>query len=384
MRTRGWATERQSKESALAEAKVKLDGLESELKNIEQSIADARQTEQQAEASFRVITSQIEAKRFKAKGLIEILEEEFKLTDNPDLLDDLATARRDLLNIEQERFSAEVNSAEIEIRAAERAVSDLLELADLRRAALREAQERASILESELGDLREREQRTASDQFDVGADIEKLNAAVSRQLKLDEESSDSPTSIENLLAALVQERNAAAEMLVTASKKLETDILRQTTVENEINDLFIPRQAENSFKLLMSFAFAILVGLVIWKFFGITREDEKVRRVVFSAEAGIQFVTLFSLVIAIILFGITGILEGKELSALLGGISGYILGRATPVAAVDAPGSESVFAGRRSYQPDSDDVFVGPEIGENRYGRRVDLDDDHSPALDRD
>jgi hypothetical protein len=32
-------------------------------------------------------------------------------------------------------------------------------------------------------------------------------------------------------------------------------------------------------------------------------------------------------VIAIILFGITGILEGKELSALLGGLSGYILGR---------------------------------------------------------
>ena len=39
--------------------------------------------------------------------------------------------------------------------------------------------------------------------------------------------------------------------------------------------------------------------------------------------------TLFSLVIAIILFGITEILQAKELSALLGGISGYILGRVT-------------------------------------------------------
>lgn len=38
-------------------------------------------------------------------------------------------------------------------------------------------------------------------------------------------------------------------------------------------------------------------------------------------QSGIQFLTLFSLVIAIILFGITGILKGKELAALLGGLS---------------------------------------------------------------
>lgn len=38
--------------------------------------------------------------------------------------------------------------------------------------------------------------------------------------------------------------------------------------------------------------------------------------------------------IAIILFGITDILGGKELSALLGGISGYILGRVSENRAV--------------------------------------------------
>jgi hypothetical protein len=54
--------------------------------------------------------------------------------------------------------------------------------------------------------------------------------------------------------------------------------------------------------------------------------DDKVRQEIFSGQAGIQFITLLSLVIAIILFGITGILEGKELSALLGGLAGYILG----------------------------------------------------------
>jgi hypothetical protein len=54
--------------------------------------------------------------------------------------------------------------------------------------------------------------------------------------------------------------------------------------------------------------------------------DPQVRREIFAGQAGIQFVTLFSFVIAIILFGIIDILEGKELAALLGGLSGYILG----------------------------------------------------------
>jgi hypothetical protein len=54
-----------------------------------------------------------------------------------------------------------------------------------------------------------------------------------------------------------------------------------------------------------------------------------VAKTIFSGEMGMQFVTLFLIVIAIILFGIMGTLEGKELAALLGGLSGYILGRAT-------------------------------------------------------
>ena len=56
---------------------------------------------------------------------------------------------------------------------------------------------------------------------------------------------------------------------------------------------------------------------------------EAIAETIFSGEKGIKFVTLFLIVIAIILFGIMGILEGKELSALLGGLSGYILGRAS-------------------------------------------------------
>jgi hypothetical protein len=69
-------------------------------------------------------------------------------------------------------------------------------------------------------------------------------------------------------------------------------------------------------------------------------EKELALLAIFSGQAGMQFVTLFSLVIAIILFGITSILEAKELAALLGGLSGYILGRVTAERQpVTAPGT---------------------------------------------
>jgi hypothetical protein len=102
---------------------------------------------------------------------------------------------------------------------------------------------------------------------------------------------------------------------------------RRDSIDAEMSrriDLETPKQ---KFKTNMSIVFALLVGVVILGFFVIAFRDETVRKEIFSGASGIQFVTLFSLVIAIILFGITGILEGKELSALLGGLSGYILGR---------------------------------------------------------
>ena len=71
------------------------------------------------------------------------------------------------------------------------------------------------------------------------------------------------------------------------------------------------------------------------------------RRAIYSGETGIQFLTLFSVVIAIILFGIINILEGKELAALLGGLSGYILGRTSqksaPAAAPPTPTGATAF-----------------------------------------
>jgi len=112
-----------------------------------------------------------------------------------------------------------------------------------------------------------------------------------------------------------------------AKEKLAAASSERDAIDSEMTkriDLETPQQ---DFKKIMSITFAGLVGMVIIGFFLIASWDQEVRRDVFSDQAGLQFITLFSLVIAIILFGIVEILEGKELAALLGGLSGYILGR---------------------------------------------------------
>ena len=110
-----------------------------------------------------------------------------------------------------------------------------------------------------------------------------------------------------------------------------------TSIEDDLSVLFSQIEREQNFKSEMSTTFAYLVGAVIFGFSVVALWDKAVRASIFSHESGIQFITLFSLVIAIILFGIVGILEGKELAALLGGLSGYIPGRGTGGSRVEAP-----------------------------------------------
>jgi hypothetical protein len=97
----------------------------------------------------------------------------------------------------------------------------------------------------------------------------------------------------------------------------------------KVTELNNTSYVNQNFKKQISWSFAFLVGLVIVGFFIVAYKDEKVRKSIFSGDAGLQFITIFSIIIAIILFGITEVLGGKEISALIGGISGYILGRSS-------------------------------------------------------
>lgn len=126
-------------------------------------------------------------------------------------------------------------------------------------------------------------------------------------------------------------RGKTVESLNEERKQLEDDISWKEQQQKCVNAKIQGYSAtpEQDFKRTMSVIFSILIGLVILGFFVMAYRDGVVRQAIFSGQTGLQFVTLFSIVIAIILFGITGILEDKELAALLGGLSGYILGRSS-------------------------------------------------------
>lgn len=131
---------------------------------------------------------------------------------------------------------------------------------------------------------------------------------------------DVSTTLKSIeIAAKIEKNRSVLEGKKSKKAAVETEIGLRVNLEK-------PKQ---DFKKQISLYCAFLIGIVILGFFVIAYGDAVVRREIFSGQAGIQFITLFSLVIAIILFGITGVLEGKELSALLGGLSGYILGRSS-------------------------------------------------------
>lgn len=140
--------------------------------------------------------------------------------------------------------------------------------------------------------------------------------------------------------------------ITTRQNDIERDTQTLQDIENDIANLLITADKSQTFKMWMSGAFAALIAMVIVGFFTIALRDGKVRDAIFSHDFGIQFITLFALVIAIILFGITGILEGKELAALLGGLSGYILGRGgAAMRSVTASSVETPQAAREALSP---------------------------------
>jgi hypothetical protein len=143
-------------------------------------------------------------------------------------------------------------------------------------------------------------------------------------------------AMEGLEAILKNQRSdkEIADDIAEKNKVLAKDKLLLQCIQAKISQLTSPEQ---KFRTDTSWVFAGLISAVIIGFFVLAFKDEVMRRAIFSGETGIQFLTLFSVVIAIILFGIINILEGKELAALLGGLSGYILGRTSQKGAAPVP-----------------------------------------------
>jgi hypothetical protein len=184
------------------------------------------------------------------------------------------------------------------------------------------------VLERQLEQLRFREQRLRF----LLRDLDRAKAELARakaEKPLNQRKVDAIEDSIKTTEAELAEAKEAAKQIKSKVEEVDAKDAKLEAVENKIDELLNPEIAKQNFKTQISIYFTLLVGAVILGFFGIAVTDPVVRQAIFSGQAGIQFLTLFSLVIAIILFGITGILEGKELSALLGGISGYILGKVT-------------------------------------------------------
>lgn len=139
--------------------------------------------------------------------------------------------------------------------------------------------------------------------------------------------------IQNLKEAESEAQMNLAENRATLKKRKDLTAELQKTreqlnaTEREINLLLTPKIAQQNFMFYSSICFVVLMSILLGIFYYVIKRDEQARKVIFGGETGIQFIALFSIIIAIILFGLTGVLEGKELAALLGSVAGYILGR---------------------------------------------------------
>ena len=228
-------------------------------------------------------------------------------------------------------------------------------------------------------DLRQERDALEQEIRDIQNDLPKLadakywleeEATLKKQLEATKKRKDPPPSKEELqkLEDQIAQKRANSgtnESLDTVVKQIDgknADLNdkknRKDKIEKKLSRLIDIERPKQDFKKELSYIFAGLIGLMILGFFVIAFRDKIVRREIFHGQAGIQFITLFSVVIAIILFGILDILEGKELAALLGGLSGYILGRVTTPSTAAEPKTPVSSPSITGISPD--DVTVGP------------------------
>lgn len=150
-----------------------------------------------------------------------------------------------------------------------------------------------------------------------GSDNELERSIQANEMDMDEVQRSS-SSLTNSKAKIVSYENKAKNF------RSSLDLMARE-IDKRIDKL----DNKNYFRSEISYIFSSLVAIVIAGFFLIVYYKENVVSDIFSGDKGIQFITLFLIIIAVILFGIMGILESRELSALLGALSGYILGRST-------------------------------------------------------
>ncbi len=163
--------------------------------------------------------------------------------------------------------------------------------------------------------------------------------------KLDEELFDST----KVTVSTVKRNLVRMTKLLEETK--ETDAERNCLIYNEsvlrseiancialIDEALTPEYLEQEYRKNITMYFALMIGVLLAGFFLIIykRSDATIANMLLGS-SGLQFLTLFVLIISLILFGILKIIGGSELAAILSGISGYVLGKGIKEQVAGAP-----------------------------------------------
>lgn len=141
------------------------------------------------------------------------------------------------------------------------------------------------------------------------------------------------TSLERLKEVKTQLKNCMDKEYVRQcefnSLKANLNVVKKdyALCQEQIDSSLAPEYKDQEFRKTISIGFACLLGGLLMVFVVVVFRSEKNIADYFFSDTGLQFITLFVLIISIILFGILKILEGRELAAILSGIAGYILGK---------------------------------------------------------
>jgi hypothetical protein len=97
-------------------------------------------------------------------------------------------------------------------------------------------------------------------------------------------------------------------------------------IKKTIVDLTSNSQAQRKFQANSIWFTAVLLGAIIFSFFYLVKTSNASGQI-FSGSKGLQYVALFMIIVSITILGLIDTFGPEELSALLGSIAGYILGR---------------------------------------------------------
>lgn len=122
------------------------------------------------------------------------------------------------------------------------------------------------------------------------------------------------------------------------SNSLENISKDRQEAAKAIQRIYNVEKGDQDYKTIISLYYAIIIFiLIVISFYFLFKKSSAQIGNDFLNGNGLQFIALFAIIISTILFGILGILEGKELAAILSGISGFILGKGLNVNLTNKP-----------------------------------------------